>query len=149
MKSLALRLLPAIVLALVASSCASAPRASVQADKQAKTFETRPDQCGLYVYRNESLGAAVSLQLDLDGKRIGATSAKTFFFAWLEPGPHTLLSHGESKSELAIDAQAGKLLFVWQEVKWGFMTAGSKLHLVPEAEGKQGVLECELAASAP
>jgi hypothetical protein len=134
MKSLAQRLLPAIVLAIAASSCASAPRASVEADRQAKTFETRP---------------AVSLQLDLDGKPLGATSAHTFFFAWLEPGPHTLVSHGESTSQLALDAQAGMLLFVWQEVKWGFMSAGSKLHLVSEAEGKQGVLECELAASKP
>ncbi len=139
----------AILLALVVSSCASVPRASVEADKKAKTFETLPEKCGLYVYRNESLGGAVSMQVMLDGKSLGATGAQTYLFAWIEPGEHKLLSKAEHDSQLTLDARAGELLFVWQEVKWGFMSAGCQLHLMGLNGGKAGVLECELAESPP
>ncbi len=139
----------AIVFALVASSCASVPKASVQADTQAKAFATRTDKCGLYVYRNESLGAAARMDVMLDEKPFGATAAKTFLFTWLEPGEHKLLSKAEHDSTLHLDAKAGQLVFVWQEVKWGFISAGCLLHAMDEAAGKAGVRECDLAESMP
>jgi len=47
-------------------------------DSQAKTFAVKPDKSNIYVYRNESMGAAVKLPVVLDGKIVGDTAAKTF-----------------------------------------------------------------------
>ena len=41
------------------TGCASVPMASVERDAQTKTFVVAPDKANIYVYRNESMGAAV------------------------------------------------------------------------------------------
>jgi hypothetical protein len=134
----------ALALACGASSCVVVPKASAEADAQAKSFETRPDMCGLYVYRTETLGNTVELELELDYVEFGATGSKNFLFAWLEPGRHTLASRTEQDSPLAIEAKAGTLVFVRQAARMGYWSAASKLQVVSEAEGRKGVLECAL-----
>lgn len=141
-----LNLLP---LALLASSCHSIPKADPKDDAQAKTFETRPDACGLYVYRNASFFSASGLELELDGDSLGPTGAGKFRLVWLEPGKHELISRSEEDSELEIEAKPGALLYVWQEVKYGTWTVSSVLHLVPEAQGQQAVRACEMLAPEP
>ena len=46
-----------------------------------------------------------------------------------------------------VDAQPGNTYYIWQEVKMGMMSAGSKLHVVDAAQGKKGVGETSLAAT--
>jgi len=65
----------------------------------------------------------------------------------VQPGTHKLTSKAENTSELTVDAVAGKLYYVWQEVKMGVMSARSKLQLVDEPTGKAGVQESKLAAT--
>lgn len=62
----------------------------------------------------------------------------------VNPGKHTLVSHAESDSTLAVDTKPGKNHFVWQEVKMGALYARSKLQLVDEKTGMAGVGECKL-----
>ncbi len=138
----------ALVLAGLASSCASVPKADKLADAEAKRFAARPDKCGLYVYRDEWMGSAIRMQVDLDGKPLGSTAPKTFLFAWLDPGDHTLVSHAEHDSQLVIEAKAGTLVYIWQEVKMGLWSANSMLHVRSEDAGQKGVRECELAETA-
>jgi hypothetical protein len=144
-----LLLLP--LLFVLASSCASIPRAKPEEDAQAKTFATHPDSCGLYVYRNEGYYPTSELDLELDGEDIGATGARTFRLVWLTPGPHTLLTRCDDTegSELRIDAKPGTLLYVWQEAKMGTWMLLSVFHVVNEEKGQQGVRECELLAEQP
>ena len=73
MQHLALRLLPAIFLGLVSSACTHVPLASTEDDASAKTFETRPGACGLYVFREGSRGGSTELELVLDGCPFGST----------------------------------------------------------------------------
>jgi Protein of unknown function (DUF2846) len=102
----------------------------------------------VYVYRNESLGAAVPMPLTVNGKLAGSTGAYTFFRFELPPGKHTFTSQGET-SKLELGTEAGQSYFVWQEVKMGVFAGGSKLQLVPEAAGRKAVLECALLQPAP
>jgi len=131
------------VTALV-TGCASVPMASVDRDTQAKTFSVKPDKANIYVYRNESFGAAVKIDVDLDGKPVGQTAAKTYFSLEVPPGKHTLSSKAENTDTLDVIAEAGKNYFIWQEVKLGLLFARNKLQFVDEAAGKAGVAECHL-----
>ncbi|MFD2450853.1 DUF2846 domain-containing protein [Ideonella paludis] len=108
-----------------------------------QAIHPKPGISQVYVYRNETLGAALSMPVTVNGKLAGATGPNSFFKFDLPAGSHTLTSQGDT-SKLTLQTEAGKLYFVWQEVKMGMMSGGSKLQSVPEAQGKKGVLECSL-----
>ena len=133
-----------LVATSVMAGCVSVPMATPEQDASAKTFRVQPGKSNIYVYRNESMGGAVKMEVDLDGKQVGTTAAKTYLLLTVNPGKHTLVSHAEGNSNLVVDTQPGKNHFVWQEVKMGALFAGSKLQPVDEQTGKAGVGECQL-----
>jgi hypothetical protein len=129
----------------ILAGCASVPLGDAQKDSAAKQFSISPDKAGVYIYRNESFGAAIKMDVAVDSKPLGQTASKTFFYTEVEPGKHTITSKSENTDTLELDAVAGKLYYVWQEVKMGVVYARTKLHLVSDAEGQKGVLESKLA----
>jgi Protein of unknown function (DUF2846) len=136
-----------VVLVAVAAlmvGCASVPMASPERDTAAKTFAVKADKANIYIYRNETIGAAIKMPLALNGKLVADTGALTYLVLEVPPGAHTILSKTENDSTLTIDAVAGRNYFVWQEVKMGMFAARSALQLVDEAKGKAGVAECKL-----
>lgn len=139
------RLPLAAALAFLASACASVPMASPEADRAAKAFKPPADQANLYLFRDENFGAAVRFSVLLDGAPLGETAAKTFLFAPVAPGTHTLVSKAENDAELTFTAEAGKNVFVWQEVKMGILSARSRLELVDEPSAKARIRTCKLA----
>ncbi len=124
------------------TGCASVPKASPERDAQAKTFAVAAGKSNIYVYRNESMGGAVKMDVALDGQPVGQTAAQTYFMLEVAPGKHTITSKAENEVMQEVIAQAGKNYFIWQEVKMGVMYARNQLHLVDEAAGKVGVAEC-------
>jgi hypothetical protein len=128
--------------------CASVNKAPAADDAAAKAFQPKPGVAQVYVYRNETLGAAVSMPVTVDGKLAGSTGANTYFKFDLAPGKHRITSQGDG-SVLDLDAEAGKLYFVWQEVKMGLMSGGSKLQVVDSEKGRKGVAECSLIQANP
>lgn len=140
------KLIPfAIALSLLAG-CASVPMGDAQQDASLKKFGAPQDKAAVYVYRNETMGAAIKMPVALDGKIVGDTAAKTYIYQEVNPGPHTLVSKAETDSTLNLDTVAGKIYYVWQEVKMGMWSAGSKLQLVDEQTGQAGVSESKLVA---
>lgn len=142
----------AIVVAFVlVAGCAREPlpRADDAAAAQAKTFTTGADSANVYVYRNEILGSIVRMAVMVDGKEVGMTRGLTYLLLRLEPGRHTIISQGQTRSALTLDVTAGKNYFVWQEVKHNplLFTYRSQLKLVDEATGQDGVKECELVTA--
>ncbi|WP_223300225.1 DUF2846 domain-containing protein [Methyloversatilis sp. RAC08] len=138
--------LTALVLTLVLGACASVPMGDATRDTTLKTFAPpRAEKAGIYIYRNESMGAAVKMDLQVDGKHIGQTASKTYFFVEVPPGKHTVTSIAENTDVLSIDTVAGKLYYVWQEVKMGVLYARTRLHMATEEDGRKGVLESKLA----
>jgi hypothetical protein len=137
-----------VLAAFIASTlvgCASVPMGDAKQDAALKSFTAPADKAGVYIYRNESMGAAVKMDVDLDGAAIGQTAANTYLYKEVTPGKHTITSKAENSDSVEIDAKPGTLNYVWQEVKMGVLYARTKLHLVDEAEGKKGVLETQLA----
>lgn len=133
------------VIVLAISGCASVPMGDPKQDAALKTFKVDPDKAGIYIYRNESMGAAVKMDVAVDGQPIGQTAANTYLFKEVTPGKHVVSSSAENTDTLEVDAKQGTLAYVWQEVKMGVLYARTKLHLVPEDEGKKGVQETNLA----
>lgn len=136
-----------LVAILALAGCASVPMGDPKRDAELKTFSVAQDKAGIYVFRNESMGGAVKMDVSIDGQLIGQTAAKTYFYKDVTPGKHTVTSTAENTDTLEVDVQPGTLAYIWQEVKMGLLYARTKLHLVSEAEGKKGVQETSLAAS--
>lgn len=131
----------------VLMGCASVPMGSVEDDAKAKTFVPPPDKAALYIYRNETFGAAVPMNLSINGRNIGQSAAKTYFQFHLVPGQYSVESTAENVAELKLLMEPGKNYFVWQEVKMGMWMARSQLHQVDETTGRMGVLESKLASA--
>lgn len=121
--------------------CASINKAPASVDAESKQFKANPAVSQVYVYRNETMGAALSMPVTVNGKLAGTTGPHSFFKFDLPAGYHTITSQG-NESTLSVKTEAGKLYFVWQEVKMGAFSGGSKLQLVSEEQGKKGVAEC-------
>ena len=129
------------------SGCASVAMMDAAEDTRAKSFAPPPGKANIYVYRNETMGAAITMEVMLDGNSAGKTASKTYFLFEVSPGTHELASKAENTSTLRIDAQAGRNYFVWQEVKMGVMSARSQLSLVDDTTGRAGVNECKRVQS--
>lgn len=136
-----------VVAASLLTGCASVPMASPERDAQAKSFAVQPDKSNIYLYRNESMGAAVKMDVVLDNNPVGKTVAKSYMKLEVAPGQHTIVSKAENDDVLNINTEAGKNYFVWQEVKMGILYARNLMHLTDEQTGKAGVLECKLLES--
>lgn len=141
------KLIPLGVSLLVMAGCASVPMGDPQKDAALKTFNAPQNKAAIYVYRNESMGAAVKMPVTVDGQVLGETLAKTYLYTEVEPGPHQLVSKSENDSTLQVDTEAGKNYYVWQEVKMGILYARSKLQLVDDKTGQDGVKESKLTVA--
>lgn len=129
------------------TGCASVPMASVEEDKTRKEFNSPPsDTAGLYIYRNTNLGGALKKTIKIDGEIIGESAPMTYFYKNIGPGSHQLSTESEfSDNALTLETEAGENYFVKQHIKMGVFVGGAKFELVPEEEGKKGVLECKMA----
>ena len=125
--------------ALWLSGCAFVHKASEAEDAQAKAFTTRPGKGALYIYRSELLGAALGLEVVVNGVSVGDTSGQSFFRLDLNPGQYTIESRGDNTASLTVTVQAGRATSVWQEFKVGIVRGRTELHLVDEGTGRAGV----------
>lgn len=137
-------LFAAIVLSSLAG-CVSVPMAPPELDASVKKFTPPADKAGLYIFRNETLGAAVTMHVRLDNTLIGDTVGHTYLYKELAPGKHTISSDAENIDTIEVDAKPGTNIYVWQEAKMGLSYTRTKLHIVDEATGQKGVSECGLA----
>jgi hypothetical protein len=128
------------------TGCASVPEASLELDTAAKAFSAPRDKAGVYIFRNEVFGAAIKLDVFLDGKWLGETASKTYFYVEVDPGRHTVMGKGENQSEVSLEALVGRLYYVWQEVKMGLLQPRNELKLVEEDVGRAGVMESKRIA---
>lgn len=133
----------AIALASLAA-CSTVPTGPVEQDNALKAFKPVDGKAAVYIYRNEFMAPGIRMDVLINGVEIGSTSAMTYLYAELPPGRHQITSKAEDTHTLTLDAQAGQVAYIWQEVKAGGWYARSKLQLVDAATGQAGVKECRL-----
>ncbi len=136
-----------VVMMVLASGCATVPMTSLEEDTTAKQFTVKPGSSNIYLYRNETLGGAITMPVSLDSRIAGKTGPTTYFLWEVQPGEHEIASYAENTTKIKIDAVGGQNHYIWQEVKMGMWQARSQLHEVSEEVGQKGVLECKRANS--
>jgi len=139
--------LPLLTMLALLGGCASVQHAAPDQDAALKRFEAPSGLTRIYIYRNEFFGTLAGLDLSVDGRPAGTTKGKTFVVADVPAGAHEIVSKGENTSTLTLNTYLGEPSYVWQEVKMGLLSAGSKLHSVNPATGRAGVLETSLVGS--
>lgn len=144
-----LSLLGVSVLLVILSGCASVPMASKELDSAAKTFPPPPaDKSGIYVFRNSFLGQGLRKRVSIDGRKVGDTANKVYFYKVIAPGTHTIATESEfGDNSISFQSQAGKNYFARQYITMGAFVGGSNVEMVDEEDGKKEVLQCDLAQS--
>ncbi|WP_231604219.1 DUF2846 domain-containing protein [Brenneria goodwinii] len=125
---------------MLISGCASVPLATEQDSVKAKSFSA-PDEnkSGLYIYRDSFVGKALKKDIYVDGRCIGETADKTFFYTQVSGGhEHKISTESEfSPNDLSIFTESGKNYFVRQYIKIGAFVGGAGLSLSTDNEGKR------------
>ena len=135
-----------VVLGASLSGCSLVPLADAKRDAELKTFAVTPAKAGLYIYRNDAAAALVRVDVRLNGQLLGKTATQTYLYREVTPGKYKIESISGNDEALEVDAKAGALVFVRQEITLGApMFPGTKLQLMSEEDGKKGVLESKLA----
>ena len=109
--------------------------ASSEQDTAAKSAPRKPGKANIYVYRNESMGAAIKMPVAVNGKLVGDTAAKTYLLLEVAPGQHIIMFEDRKHSTVTVNAVRRSNYFLWQEVKMGLMVARSNL----QASGRETV----------
>ncbi len=139
----------ALLASLVLTGCSSVPMAPAEQDSAMKQF-TAPaaDKAGLYIYRNSFAGKALKKSVSLDGKVLGETANKVYFYKEITPGQHVISTESEfSDNALTFQAEGGKNYFVRQFIKMGVFVGGAGVEMVDDATGMKGVRDSKLAIS--
>jgi len=144
-----IKLFAVVVAFAVLTGCASVPMDDPQTSAKLKTFPTPPaDQAGLYIYRDNFAGKALKKSVTLDGKLIGETANRVYFYKLVNAGSHTIGTESEfSDNVINLVAVGGKNYYIRQSIKIGVFVGGASLAVVPEAVGQAHLQKCELAIS--
>ncbi|WP_241722211.1 DUF2846 domain-containing protein [Raoultella sp. HC6] len=132
--------------------CASVPLASNAENATAKSFPApESGKAGLYVYRDSFVGKALKKDVYLDGRCLGETADRVFFYQQISASqPHTLGTESEfSPNNLTLNIAPGKNYFVRQYIKMGVFVGGAGLEQVPESEGMRVVSKPEVKLAVP
>ncbi len=130
------------------SGCASVPMENRSVSDQAKAFPT-PSQgnAGIYIYRLGGLGTALKKDLWIDGRCIGETAPKVFFFEEVAGNmEHKISTESEfSPNEFTLKTESGKNYFIKQYIKMGLVVGGANLKLMDEAKGMKEISRLKMA----
>ena len=143
-------LFAAAIAALGLAGCASVPMADQSKSAQAKAFPTpAPGNAGLYVYRDSFGGKALKKDILVDGKCLGESADKVFFYEQVGGNAnHTISTESEfSPNEIVVYMKAGVNYFIRQYIKMGVFVGGANLEVVNEDQGKAEVQNLGMAVN--
>ena len=130
------------------SGCASVPMDTPEKDKLAKEFNSPSEgNSGLYIYRENGLGAALKKSIWVNDKCVGESAQSVFFYEEVIGGQeHKVSTESEfSPNDLLVKTEPGKNYFINQYIKMGVFVGGANLKLVDENKGKEKVSQLNLA----
>ncbi|MEI7465898.1 MAG: hypothetical protein WCJ87_11155 [Burkholderiales bacterium] len=133
-------------LLLVAGCSTATPLATAPAVALPKSFHVGASEAGLYIIRSERVGGAIPLDVLIDGQRLGATVARSYLYAVVTPGIHTVESLGDIRHTLEVDLKPGTISYLSQVVELSYLTAPrTRLRQVNDAQGREWVMELKAA----
>lgn len=138
----------AFAVVMLFAGCASVPMENKELSDRAKQFNApAPGKAGLYIYRTGGVGGALKKDILVDGKCVGESAPKVFFYEEVTGNQeHTVSTESEfSDNNVVFTPASGKNYFIRQYIKMGVFVGGANLELVSEGEGKGQVANLEMA----
>lgn len=136
----------AVSCSMLVAGCTAPPAASPRGDAATKSFHVAPDAAGIYIIRNERVGGAIPIEVLVDGRRLGATVARSYLYAVVKPGVHTVDSIGDIRNTLQVDLQPGTITYLSQGVELTYLSSPrTRLRVVNGAQGREWVMELKPA----
>jgi hypothetical protein len=136
-----------VAMVTLLSGCGTVPLAPPETDALSKLMQPVPGKAVVYLFRNETYSAPWTIKVTMDGKDMGQTGAETYFRWILEPGEHIVLSHTENVASLVLNAEAGRIYYVWQDIQMGLFQPRSRLTLVDRTTTEIALRSCYLLDS--
>ena len=134
------------VLLLLFAGCAATPASAPPESAAPKRFHVEAHEAAIYVIRSERVGGAIPLQVLIDGKHLGATVARSYLYAVVSPGIHTVESWGDIRSTLEVNAKPGTVTYLSQVVELTYLSSPrTRLRPVTESQGREWVMELKAA----
>ena len=140
-------LIVAAVLTACLSGCASVSTMDQAAAVEAINGNPPEGQGRIYVQRDDVLGSGLYKDVYIDGKCLGETAPKTFFYADVEGNKdHYVSTESEfSPNHLLIYTKANEKYYIQQFIKMGVFVGGAALTQVDKDAALRAMQECELA----
>lgn len=140
-------IIPAILLSLFLTGCASVPLASSEENATAKSFPVpEKGKAGIYIYRDSFVGKALKKDIYLDGHCVGETADRVFFYQQVSSDKSYIVGTESefSPNNITLSVASGKNYFVRQYIKLGVFVGGAGLEQVSETEGKRVISKPEV-----
>jgi hypothetical protein len=141
-----------LVLTVVASSlfvgCASVPMTNKSLSDSVKQFnKPAQEKSGIYVYRDSILGAALKKDIWIDGKCIGESAPKVFFFTEVDGNKeHAISTESEfSPNSINVFTKGGDNYFIRQYIKMGAFVGGANLEIIEPSKGQEAIKNLKMA----
>ena len=128
------------------AGCASVPMTSPALDLTAEIFTPESGKASIYVTRSGFTGAALIIQVVLDGRIAGSLAPGTFQLLSVPPGKHiiaTIATENIDQHELV--AEAGKNYFYRTSLSMGFATGHVHIDPISEEVGHKEVMSSKRA----
>lgn len=125
--------------------------APADSNLKAKSFPAPEEgKSGLYIYRDSFVGKALKKDVYIDGKCIGETADRVFFYTQVSGNEsHKVSTESEfSPNDLLLNTDAGKNYYVRQYIKMGVFVGGAGLESVSEEEGQRVISKSEVNLAA-
>ena len=129
--------------------CANVSTAPPESDAAAKSFDPAEGKGVVYLYRpGRAIGAAMQMQVTVNGDTAGGTGPGTYFRFDLRPGFYTFMSSSpESSATTQVQVEAGWMYFIEQQTQIGLQSARVTMRQVDTATGMAGVRAARLLVS--
>jgi len=126
------------------AGCGAASLAQPKADTLAKQMLPTEGKAVVYLFRNSPPSAGWTIPVTLDGKDMGVTGGQTYFRWEVSPGEHIIISKTHEWSGLLVNAEAGRVYYIWQDIGVGFFVPTSHLKFVDRVTAEINLRECYL-----
>lgn len=135
-------------LSLLFAGCASVPMANKSLSVSAKQFNPpAQEKSGIYIFRDSILGAALKKDLWVDGKCLGESASRVFFFTEVDgEKEHTIATESEfSPNTVTLFTKGGVNYYIRQYIKIGAFVGGANLEVVDPDVGQEAIKNLEMA----
>ncbi|HUH59549.1 MAG TPA: DUF2846 domain-containing protein [Candidimonas sp.] len=142
-----LKLMAAAACVVIVTGCAGVPMAPADSNSKAKSFAPPGEgKSGLYIYRDSFVGKALKKDIYVDGKCLGETADRVFFYTQVGGDQsHKISTESEfGSNDLLLNTDTGKNYFVRQFIKMGVFVGGAGVENVSEDEGRRVISKPEV-----